>query len=207
MTGGGAYAAGGPEALFKQGYQLEMSGRFREAEQAYEQVMVGYSNTQTAMLANERLNGLRRFTRETGVRVASQPGMEHRQSQVVAVNEPRLMPGRAEQEPAFAMPSPVSVGGTGAGATAGEAGGGMAQNLTNMSVCTQKGLYDKEARWCGIGRADDGKRLAVEIRDVVLPRFGSWSIDASTCTGGTSVNWFSKGSMIRVPRACMEIKG
>jgi hypothetical protein len=81
------------------------------------------------------------------------------------------------------------------------------QNLTNMNVCTQKGLYDKEARWCGIVRADDGKRLAVEVRDVVLPRFGSWSIDASTCTGGTSINWFSKGSMVRVPRACMEIKG
>ncbi len=207
MPGGGAYAAGGPEALFKQGYQLEMSGRFREAEQAYEQVMVGYSNTQTAMLANERLNGLRRFTRENGVRIAGQPGADQRQSQVVAVNEPRLMPGHTPQNPAFALPPPLSTGGTGAGVSAGEEGGGTMQNLTNMSVCTQKGLYDKEARWCGIVRADDGKRLAVEIRDVLLPRFGSWSIDASTCTGGTTVNWFSKGSMIRVPRACMEIKG
>lgn len=207
MPGGGAYAAGGPEALFKQGYQLEMSGRFREAEQAYEQVMIGYSNSQTAMLANERLNGLRRFTRENGVRIAGQPGTEQRQSQVVAVNEPRLMPGHAPQNPAYAFPPPLSTGGTGAGVTAGEEGGGMVQNLTNMSVCTQKGLYDKEARWCGIVRADDGKRLAVEVRDVVLPRFGSWSIDASTCTGGSSINWFSKGSMVRVPRACMEIKG
>ena len=206
MPGGGAYAAGGPEALFRQGYQLEMSGRFREAEMAYEQVMVNYPNSQTAMLANERLNGLRRFTRETGVRVAGQPGAE-RQSQVVAVNEPRLMPGHGQPSQAYAPAPAFSVGGTGAGAIAGEEGGGMVQNLTNMNVCTQKGLYDKEARWCGIVRADDGKRLAVEVRDVVLPRFGSWSIDASTCTGGTSINWFSKGSMVRVPRACMEIKG
>jgi|GEM_PF-1679034 len=206
MPGGGLYAAAGPEALFKQGYQLEMSGRFREAEQTYEQIMMNHSNTQTAMLANERLNGLRRFTRETGVRIAGQPGAE-RQSQVVAVNEPRLLPGHAPQDPAYNLPPPLSAGGTGAGATAGEAGGGMAQNLTNMTVCTQKGLYDKEARWCGIVRADDGRRLAVEVRDVVLPRFGSWSIDASTCTGGTSINWFSKGSMVRVPRQCMELKG
>jgi hypothetical protein len=206
MPGGGVYAAAGPEALFKQGYQLEMSGRFREAEQAYEQIMMNHSNSQTAMLANERLNGLRRFTRETGVRIAGQPGGE-RQSQVVAVNEPRLLPGHAPQDPAYNLPPPLSTGGAGAGATAGEAGGGMAQNLTNMTVCTQKGLYDKEARWCGIVRADDGKRLAVEVRDVILPRFGSWSIDASTCTGGTSINWFSKGSMVRVPRGCMELKG
>ena len=206
MPGGGLYAAAGPEALFKQGYQMEMSGRFREAEQAYEQVMLNHSSTQTAMLANERLNGLRRFTRETGVRIAGQPGGD-RQSAVVAVNEPRILPGHTPQDPAFALPPPFTTGGTGAGATAGEAGGGMGQNLTNMSVCTQKGLYDKEARWCGLVRADDGKRLAVEVRDVVLPRFGSWSIDASTCTGGTTINWFSKGSMVRVPRACMEIKG
>jgi hypothetical protein len=206
MPGGGLYAAAGPEALFKQGYQLEMSGRFREAEQTYEQVMMNHSNTQTAMLANERLNGLRRFTRETGVRIAGQPGAE-RQSQVVAVNEPRLLPGHAPQDPAYNLPPPLSTGGAGAGATAGETGGGTAQNLTNMTVCTQKGLYDKEARWCGIVRADDGRRLAVEVRDVILPRFGSWSIDASTCTGGTSINWFSKGSMVRVPRQCMELKG
>ncbi|MGQ0676381.1 MAG: hypothetical protein ACT4N4_09915, partial [Rhodospirillales bacterium] len=116
MPGGGLYAAAGPEALFKQGYQLEMSGRFREAEQTYEQVMIGYSNTQTAMLANERLNGLRRFTRETGVRIAGQPGAD-RQSQVVAVNEPRVLPGHAPQDPAYALPPPFTTGGAGAGAT------------------------------------------------------------------------------------------
>lgn len=210
MPDGGVYAAGGPEGLFKQGYQLEMSGRFREAEQVYERIIVSYSNSQTAMLANERLNGLRRFTRETGVRIADSGP----QSQVTVVNEPRNWRANEPQQPALpAMPSvqqptrPQATSGMGAGVSAGESSGGMAQNLTGMTVCTQQGLYDKEARWCGIVRADDGRRLSVEIRDVILPRFGSWSIEASTCTGGNSVNWFSKGTMVRVPRACMEMKG
>ena len=205
MPDGGVYAAGGPEGLFKQGYQLEMSGRFREAEQAYEQVIMSYSSSQTAMLANERLNGLRRFTRESGVRIAGQDA--GRQSQVTAVNEPRNSRANEPQPPALPAMPQQSTGGMGADVSAGESGAGMAANLTGMTVCTQQGLYDKEARWCGIVRADDGKRLSVEIRDVLLPRFGSWSIDASTCTGGNAVNWFSKGTMVRVPRACMEMKG
>ncbi|MCC7045430.1 MAG: hypothetical protein IT562_01835 [Alphaproteobacteria bacterium] len=192
--------SGSAEALFQQGYKLEMSGRFREAEQTYEQIILGLPNTQTAMLANERLNGIRRNTRDNGVRIADQrQAQPERQSAVVAVNEPRNLPRYAQ--PTGAPPQQLGDSG------AGDAGGGMTANLTGLSVCSQRGLYDKESRWCGMVLADDGARLSVEIRDVVLPGFGNIGIGSSKCSGGTFINWFSKGSMVRVPRSCMELKG
>jgi hypothetical protein len=194
------HPSGSPEAMFQQAYRLEMSGRFREAEQAYEQIILSQSNTQTAMLANERLNGIRRNTRDFGVRIADQrPAAGERQSAVIAVNEPRNLPRYAQATGA----QPVQIGDSGAG----DAGGGMTANLTGLSVCTQRGLYDKDSRWCGVVLADDGARLSVEVRDVLLPGFGNIGIGSSKCTGGTFINWFSKGSMVRVPRSCMELKG
>ncbi len=196
------YPVGSPEAMFKDGYRLEMSGRLREAEQVYEQIILSSSNTQTAMLANDRLNNLRRNTREQSVRIAEAPRQPERQSGVVAVNEPRNLPR-------YAQPT-----GQGAGQVvmmsdsgAGDASGGMTANLTGLSVCSQRGLYDKESRWCGMVLADDGARLSVEVKDVVLPGFGNMGIQSSKCSGGTFINWFSRGSMVRVPRSCMELKG
>lgn len=192
--------SGSAEALFQQGYKLEMSGRFREAEQTYEQIILGLPNTQTAMLANERLNGIRRNTRDQGVRIADQrPAQPERQSSVIAINEPRNLPRYAQ--PTGSQPMPLGDSG------AGDAGGGMTANLTGLNVCSQRGLYDKDSRWCGMVLADDGARLSVEIRDVLLPGFGNIGIGSSKCSGGTFINWFSKGSMVRVPRSCMELKG
>jgi hypothetical protein len=200
IPGIGMHASGSAEALFQQAYKLEMSGRFREAEQTYEQIILSQSNSQTAMLANERLNGIRRNTRDFGVRIADQrPAAPERQSAVVAVNEPRNLPRYAQATGA----QPMQFGDSGAG----DAGGGMTANLTGLSVCTQRGLYDKDSRWCGMVLADDGARLSVEVRDVLLPGFGNIGIGSSKCTGGTFINWFSKGSMVRVPRSCMELKG
>jgi len=203
------FPVGSPEAMFKDGYKLEMSGRLREAEQVYEQIILSSSNTQTAMLANDRLNNLRRNTREQGVRIAEQqqprPGERQgaeRQSGVVAINEPRNLP-RYAQPTGQAMGQGGMVSDTGAG----DASGGMTANLTGLNVCSQRGMYDKESRWCGIVLADDGARLSVEIKDVVLPGFGNVGIQSSKCSGGTFINWFSRGSMVRVPRSCMELKG
>ncbi|MBL8707483.1 MAG: hypothetical protein JNM30_21715 [Rhodospirillales bacterium] len=192
------FPVGSPEAMFKDGYKLEMSGRLREAEQVYEQIILSSSNSQTAMLANDRLNNLRRNTREQGVRIAEQPPRApERQSGVVAVNEPRNLPRYAQPTgQAFTSDS-----------GAGDASGGMTANLTGLNVCSQRGLYDKESRWCGMVLADDGARLSVEIKDVVLPGFGNVGIQSSKCSGGTFINWFSRGSMVRVPRSCMELKG
>lgn len=194
------YPAGSAEAMFKDGYKAEMSGKFREAEQIYEQIIVSLPNTQTAMLANDRLNNLRRNTREQSVRIAEQPrgGLE-RQGGVVTVNEPRNLPRYAQ--PTGAQPVQLSDSGS------GDASGGMTANLTGVSVCSQRGMYDKESRWCGIVLADDGARLSVEIKDVVLPGFGNVGIQSSKCTGGTFINWFARGTMVRVPRSCMELKG
>lgn len=183
--------SGSPETLFNQGYKLEMSGRFREAEQTYEQIILSYSATQTAMLANERLNGLRRNTRDMGVKIAE------RESRVVSINEPRNLP-RHNQAPQVA-----SAGDAGAG----DVKGSIVPNLTGLAVCSQSGLYESNARWCGQVLADDGVRLSVEVRDIVLPGFGSIGIGSSKCTGGQTLNWFSKGSVVRVPRSCMELKG
>lgn len=201
MPGQAMHASGSAEQMFQQAYKLEMSGRFREAEQTYERIILSLPNTQTAMLANERLNGIRRNTRDLGVRIADQrqPQQPERQSQVVAVNEPRNLPRYAQ--PTGSQPQQLGDSG------AGDAGGGMLANLTGLSVCSQRGLYDRDSRWCGMVLADDGARLSVEIRDVLLPGFGNIGIGSSKCSGGTFINWFSKGSMVRVPRSCMELKG
>lgn len=184
-------AGGSPETLFNQAYKLEMSGRFREAEQTYEQIILSYSSTQTAMLANDRLNGIRRNTRDMGVKIAE------RESRVVSVNEPRSLPRHSQGQPTAAAGD----------AGAGDVKGGIVPNLTGLAVCSQSGLYDNNSRWCGQVLADDGVRLSVEVRDIVLPGFGSIGIASSKCTGGQTINWFSKGSVIRVPRSCMELKG
>ncbi len=188
-----AAPGGSPETLFNQAYKLEMSGRFREAEQTYEQIMLSYSSTQTAMLANERLNGIRRNTRDMGVRIAER----ERENRVVAINEPRTLPRHGQGAQA----------GHGGDAGAGDVKGGMVPNLTGLAVCSQSGLYESDSRWCGQVLADDGVRLSVEVRDIILPGFGSIGIGSSKCTGGQTLNWFSKGSVVRVPRSCMELKG
>ena len=78
IVGQAPYAAAVPpgyaeaaDAQFAQGYQYERSGRFYEAEQIYERIIMQYPSASSALLANARLNYLRDRTRQQGVRLAA----------------------------------------------------------------------------------------------------------------------------------------
>ncbi len=182
------------DTLFAQGYQLEMAGRFFEAEKAYESVLVTYPSAPSAVLANTRLNALRQVSRGGATIVAAPAGYAPATADapVVSVNNPMPATSAALQAGRGSSNNPTLA---------------LQSDLINREVCTQEGIYGNAARWCGLVRFDEGDFLRVEIRDVTLPSFGQIGITRSACTGNTLVTWFSRGTSLRVPKRCMTVVG
>ena len=182
------------DTLFAQGYQLEMAGRFFEAEKAYESVLVTYPSAPSAVLANTRLNALRQVSRGGATIVAAPAGYAPASADapVVSVNNPMPATSAALQAGRGSSNNPTLA---------------LQSDLINREVCTQEGIYGNAARWCGLVRFDEGDFLRVEIRDVTLPSFGQIGITRSACTGNTLVTWFSRGTSLRVPKRCMTVVG
>jgi len=181
------------DALFAQAYQLEMSGRFFEAEKAYEGVLVNHPSAPSAVLANTRLNALRQVSRGGATIVgAAQTAYAPATADapVVSVNNPMPATSAALQAGRGSSNNPTLA---------------LQSDLINREVCTQEGIYGNEARWCGLVRFDEGEFLRVEIRDVKLPSFGQIGITRSACTGNQLVTWFSRGTSLRVPKRCMTV--
>ncbi len=181
------------DTLFAQAYQLEMSGRFFEAEKAYEAVLLNHPSAPSAVLANTRLNGLRQVSRGGATIVgAAQAGYAPASADapVVSVNNPMPATSAALQAGRGSSNNPTLA---------------LQSDLINREVCTQEGIYGNEARWCGLVRFDEGEFLRVEIRDVKLPSFGQIGITRSACTGNQLVTWFSRGTSLRVPKRCMTV--
>ncbi|MFQ5953716.1 MAG: hypothetical protein ACE5JZ_01460 [Kiloniellales bacterium] len=172
--------------LFTKGYQAERSGQFYEAEKIYETILLKYPSAQTAMLANTRLDALRGRNRaNSSPSAAAAAGGAG--SRVVAVNAPNPVrrPG-TRVEPPNPFHRSADVG---------------------RRVCTVEGLYEGGARWCGIIIRDEVSHYRVEVRHIELPTFGTIGIGRSTCTGNTFLNWFSRGTPVRVPKQCMSFQG
>ena len=183
------------DRLFTNGYQSERAGRFFEAEQIYERILMQFPSAQSAVLANTRLDALRN---RNGADAAPGPGgtfyadggTRGGGARVVAVNAPN--PVRQD--------------------------GGRGPRVDRLSlykesadigrrVCTVDGLYEDGARWCGVIIRDESSHFRVEVRRVELPGFGTVGIGRSTCTGNTFINWFSRGASVRVPKQCLTFHG
>ena len=182
---------GAADTLFSQGYQLERTGRFYEAEQTYQQVLLNYPSAPSAMLANARLASLRQDVRRSAVQIATtpQPSIASRAgSLVVAVNSPFPPPS---QLPAGLLPVYDH---------------GIVNNSRALyrNVCSREGLYEADSGWCGVVTRDESQHYLVEVRDIRLKGFGTIGITRSTCTGNTFLTWFSRGATIRVPKQCVS---
>ena len=175
------------DTLFSSAYQLELQGRYADAERLYHDLLVAHPSSPTALLANARLDSLRQSRGTVQVAQAAPP----RQSEyVVSANSsaPRysgLPPSGTTGNPALALESA----------------------LINKTVCSQNGIYANDARWCGIVTFDEGQFMRVEVSDIKINGFGQIGITRSTCTGNTFLTWFSRGTSIRVPKRCMQVVG
>jgi hypothetical protein len=175
---------GEPELLFQQSYDLELSGRYFEAEEGYRRILGSYASAPAARLAAARLDALRG---RSAVAVAPPRADVGPSGMVVAVNSPR---------PVAPVPSQ---------GTAANPGMMLQSPLINRLVCTQEGIYQQAARWCGLVTFDEGDFLQVEVRDLRLGGFGQIGISRSPCSGNMFLTWFSRGASVRVPKQCMTL--
>ena len=184
-----------PDSLFNLAYRYERARQYYEAEQTYEKILLHHSSSQTAVLANTRLDNLRRgrvhVATRSGTTLPSAPQVQTRaQNTVVAVNSP----------------SPISTNQYAASLHKRKLGLTAQPDALYRTVCSRKGLYEDGAQWCGIVTRAEKNHYLVEVRDVRLNVFGTIGISRSTCTGKTFINWFSRGSTVRVPKECMVLR-
>ncbi len=181
------------DRLFTNGYQSERAGRFFEAEQIYERILMQFPSAQSAVLANTRLDALRNRNGADGApggTFYADRGTRSGGARVVAVN----------------APNPVRQGG-GRGSRVDRESLYKESADIGRRVCTVDGLYEDGARWCGVVVRDESSHFRVEVRRVELPGFGTVGIGRSTCTGNTFINWFSRGASVRVPKQCLAFHG
>lgn len=191
---------GAAKALLGQAVRLEQQSRPTKADTVYEQVVSLYPTSPSAAVARQRISLLRTRARELPpviVTARRDPPASIPQTlrpddggRVVAINSP-LAPGFRHQDDPN-KPAYLRI---------------YESDWIGKSVCSRSGLYDENANWCGVVQRDDGGHLVVTIRDVTLDAFGMIGITRSRCTGGAFLNWFSRGSTVRVPKQCMAVKG
>lgn len=176
------------DALFGEAYRYEQAGQPQQAMALYDQLLATYPSAPSAMLANARLNYLRGGGGRTQVAAAQQGSMmDAGQRQVVPVNAPS--PGNTLR-PASLNPSLVAD-----------------SPALYRTVCTRRDMYENNSGWCGIVTTVEQEAFRVEVRRIHLRGFGTIGITRSTCTGNTFMNWFSRGTVVRVPQACMTFQG
>lgn len=79
------------DSLVAQGYRFEQAGRFYEAEQTYQQVMLTHPSTPSALHASARLNALKQDQRRIPVRIDPRYTVPYSSpTSVIAVNSPVL---------------------------------------------------------------------------------------------------------------------
>ena len=187
----GARGDANPDALFQQSYQWEFAGRYLDAEQGYQRIVADFPTAPVAPLARARLGALRGGPAQVAAAtVTPREAGDSPSGIVVAVNSPRP-----------AAPAAIGQG------TAGNPSLSLQSPLINRLVCSQEGIYQEGARWCGLVTFDEGDFLQVEVRDIRLGGFGQVGISRSACSGNTFLTWFSRGVSVRVPKRCMSLVG
>lgn len=184
---------GAADAFFTQAYKMERTGDLSGAQSLYEQIVMQYPSAPSANLANDRLSAIQAAVAPNATAALAPP-----------TNDMTMNPN----DRVIAVNSPVPPTGPGGGTT-GVGNTSPIHNSPYISkrVCSRRGLYEGDAKWCGVVRRDNVDHLVVEIRDVYFNSFGMIGITRSTCTGDAFLTWFSRGSTVRVPKKCMTIGG
>lgn len=117
-----------------------------------------------------------------------------RMQQIAAFVPNRMQPQpQTQATPAAFQPPPASV-----------ARPAQPRDFTAKRVCSARGLYPNDARWCGVIRKQDGEEMLVQVSEVRTNGFFSIGIGASECTGGQFLGWFARGTEVWVPARCMR---
>ena len=208
VVGQAPYAAAVPpyaeaaDAQFAQGYQYERSGRFYEAEQIYERIIMQYPSASSALLANARLNYLRDRTRQQGVRLAAS-------TTAAGAGLPPVVAPRSTSGRVVAVNSPYPSSAMLPSMTVSRENTDIIRESAALykTVCSRPGVFESKAGWCGIVTREQGAYYHVEVRELTLPGFGTIGLSRAPCTGNAFLTWLSRGSNVRVPKQCMAIQG
>ncbi len=209
MVGQPPYAAAAPpvyaeaaDAQFAQAYQYERSGRFYEAEQNYERIIMQYPSASSALLANARLNYLRDRTRQQGVRLAAS-------TTAAGAGLPPVVAPRSTSGRVVAVNSPYPSSAMLPSTTVSRENPDIIRESAALykTVCSRPGVFESNAGWCGIVTREQGAYFHVEVRELTLPGFGTIGLSRAPCTGNAFLTWLSRGSNVRVPKQCMAIQG
>ena len=209
VVGRAPYAAAVPpvyaeaaDARFAQAYQYERSGRFYEAEQSYEQIIMQYPSASSALLANARLNYLRDRTRQQGVQLAAS-------TTAAGAGLPPVVAPPSTSGRVVAVNSPYPSSATLPSTTVSRENPDIIRESAALykTVCSRSGVFDSNAGWCGIVTREQGAYYFVEVRELTLPGFGTIGLSRAPCTGNAFLTWLSRGSNVRVPKQCMAIQG
>ena len=82
----------------------------------------------------------------------------------------------------------------------------QAVSMAGAYLCTRRGLFPRESKWCGFVRGDADELLQVEVREISYNGLFAIGFSATTCTGGVFIGPLSHGRAVTVPRACMEAR-
>lgn len=177
------------DGLFARAYKYERSGQIRKAWRLYDELLLTYPSAPVALLANNRLVELK------GYELANQTASN---------GEPQ----RAGSGYVTTVNSPVPVPNGGLGAKEKSRTLKLLPTSDDVarSACSRDGLYESNSKWCGVVVSDDGDYYKVRVNDVTLRGFGTIGIDRSVCTGNTFLTWFSRGTLVRVPKACVFVR-
>ena len=209
IVGQAPYAAAVPpvyaeaaDAEFAQAYQYERSGRFYEAENIYERIIMQYPSASSALLANARLNYLRDRTRQQGVQLAAS-------TTVASAGLPPVVAPRSASGRVVAVNSPYPSSSMLPSTTVSRENPDIIRESEALykTVCSRTGVFSSNAGWCGIVTREQGAYYHVEVRELTLPGFGIIGISRTPCTGNAFLTWLSRGSSVRVPKQCMAIQG
>lgn len=171
------------DTVFAEGFRHERAGNFARARRAYERLLIEFPSAPATVLANDRLRGLNQARAVPRDRSATDIAGRD----VIRVNGHRPVRSRR------AIPEPDVRRGKTLPISA----------AISRRVCTDRKLYENDSAWCGIVIRDVASSYWVEVREVKLRGFGTFGIRRSTCSGDTLLTWFSRGSTVRVPKACM----
>ena len=175
------------DSIFAAGYRSEREGRIEDARRYYEEVLLRYASAPSARLANVRLSNFDLAGYATAAQRPDRftPKVNNEDRGVVSVNRP--------------VPSQGVSGASGPRPPRLQAGA----SDVSRKVCSRKGLYEDDSRWCGRVIADNSPYYNVEVHDVYVRGFGTIGLNRSTCTGNAFLTWLSRGTRVRVPKACM----
>lgn len=79
-------------------------------------------------------------------------------------------------------------------------------SMAGAYLCTRRGLYPNNSKWCGFVRGEVDEQLRVEIREISYNGLLAIGFSATTCTGGIFIGPLSHRHAVTVPRVCMEAR-